>query len=70
MQALGSIPEDLVKGTIRFNYRKKRGGHPDNSIIKIGQNTEESARDLRRLAVTQIPVKDHQLTLMLKTHKV
>ena len=35
-----------------------------NSIIENGQNTEKSPRDLRRLAVTQSPVKDHQLTLM------
>ena len=38
--------------------------HPDYSIIKIGQNTKKSPGDLRRLAVTQIPVKDYQLTLI------
>ena len=35
-----------------------------NSIIENGQNTEKSPGDLRRLAVTQFLVKDHQLTLM------
>ena len=38
--------------------------YPNNSIIKIGQNTEKSPGDLRRLAVTQTLVKNHQLILM------
>ena len=41
-----------------------RGDHPDYSITKIGQNAEESPGNLRRLAVTQIPVRDYQLTLV------
>ena len=36
-----------------------------HNIDEIGQNTEKSPGDLRRL-VTQIPVKDHLLTLMWK----
>ena len=35
-----------------------------DSIAKNGQNPETSPGDLRRLAVTQTPVKNHQLTLM------
>ena len=57
------------------NYRITKGAgghgswqtsvdHPNDSIIENGQNTEKSHGDLRRLAVTQSPVKDHQLTLM------
>ena len=42
---------------------------PIYSIIKIGQNTEKSPGDLRRLAVTQTPIEDHQLTLVRKTLK-
>ena len=42
------------------------GDHPNNSIIENVQNTEKSPGDLRRLAVIQSPVKDHQLTLMWK----
>ena len=38
--------------------------HPNHGIIEIGQNTEKSPGDLRRLAVTQTPGKDHQLTLV------
>ena len=40
------------------------GDHPNDSIIEDGQNTEKSPGDLRRLAVTQSPVKDNQLTLL------
>ena len=47
---------------------KRTGGdHPNYCINEIGQNTEKSPGDLRRLAVTQTPVKDHQLTLIGKT---
>ena len=44
--------------------RKTSGDHPNYYIIENGQSTEKSHEDLRRLAVTQTPVKDHQLTLM------
>ena len=38
--------------------------YPNDSIAKNGQNPETSPGDLRRLAVTQNPLKNHQLTLM------
>ena len=34
------------------------------SIIRINQNTEYSPGDLSRLAVTQTPMKNHQLMLV------
>ena len=37
--------------------------HQDYSI-KISQNTEKSPGDLRRLAVTKTPMKNHQLMLV------
>ena len=43
------------------------GDHPNYSIIENGQNTEKSPGDWRRFAVTQTPVKDHQMSLMWKT---
>ena len=58
-------------GTIRII--KRPGGlgscwtgrdYPNDRIAKNGQNPETSPGDLRRLAVTQTPVKNHQLTLM------
>ena len=38
--------------------------HPNYFIIEIEQNNETSPGDLRRLAVTQAQVKDHQRLLM------
>ena len=43
--------------------------HTNFYIIVIGQNTEKSPENLRRLAVIQTPVKNHQLTLKWKTLK-
>ena len=39
------------------------GGRAE-TIHSIVENTEKTPEDLWRLAVTLIPVKDHQLTLM------
>ena len=38
------------------------GDHPNYSIVEIGQNTEKSPGDLRKLAVTQTLVRNHRLT--------
>ena len=38
--------------------------YPNDSIAEYDQNTEKSPGDLKRLAVTQTPVKNHQLILM------
>ena len=54
----------IIKGTGGFGNRRTSGDHPNDSTIEIGQNTEKSSGDLRRLAATQTPVKDHKLTLM------
>ena len=45
------------------------GNHSKYCIIEIGQNTEKSPVDMRRLVVTQIPVKNHQLMVLWKTVK-
>ena len=45
------------------------GNYPYNYIIQNGQNTEKSPGDVGGLAVTQSPVKDHQLKVMRKTLK-
>ena len=55
-------PKRIGRGTGRLGNKRTSGNHPDYRIIDIGQNTEKSPSDLRRL-VTQTPVKDHQLTL-------
>ena len=61
---LGTITKGLLKGLEDLeNWRTDRD-YPNDSIAKYGQNPETSPGDLRRLAVTQTPVKNHQLTLM------
>ena len=65
--AFGTVTKGFIKGPGRFGSWWTSGDHPNNSIIENGQNTEKSPGDLRRLADTQSPVKDHQLTLMGKT---
>ena len=45
------------------------GDHPSYYTTEIVQNPRKSPGDLRRLAVTQTPVRNHQLTLVRKTRK-
>ena len=57
------------KGAGRIGNKNTSGNHSNDSTVKIGQNTEKSPGDLGRVAVTQTPVKDHQLRLVWNTHK-
>ena len=50
-----------------FENKRTSGDYSNYGTVEIGQNTEKSPGDLRRLAVTQTPVEDHQLTLVWKT---
>ena len=56
---LGTVTKGLLKGLEDFEIRGRV-----ETIIENGQNTEKSPGDLRRLAITQTSVKDHQLTLI------
>ncbi len=58
--ALGIITERLVTRTRGHGNKRTSGENPNYCIIEIDQNTEKSPGDLRRLAVTQTPAKDHQ----------
>ncbi len=62
--AFGTVTKGLLKGTGGLGRWRTSGDHPNDSIIENGQNTKKTLGDLRRLAVTQTPVKDHQLTLI------
>ena len=64
--AFGTVTKGLLKGPANLEVGAPSREHPNNSIIENGQNTKKSPGDLRRLAVTQSPVKDHQLTPDLK----
>ena len=61
--ALGTVTKAFGTGTEGLGYKRTSRDHPNYSVLGIGQNTEKSPEDLRRLAVTQIP------TLMGKTLK-
>ena len=54
----------IDKGTGGHGNKRTSGEHPNDSIIKINHNTEKSPGDLKRLAVTQIPGRNHQLKLV------
>ena len=56
-------------GTGGLENKRMSGDHLNHRIIKISQNTEKCPGDLRRLAVTQTPLINHQLTLVRKTLK-
>ena len=62
-------PQRIGKGTGRLENKRISGNHSNYSIIKINQNTEKNPGELRRLAVTQTPVENHQLMLLWKTLK-
>ena len=63
----GTVTKVSLKGLEDLEVGGRWGDHSNDSIIENGQNTEKSPGDLMRLAVTQTPVEDHQLTLMRKT---
>ena len=55
--AIGTIPRGLVKGPEDLEIRGRVETIQITFVIKIGQNTEKSLGDLRRLTVTQTRVK-------------
>ena len=65
--AFGTVTKGLLKGLENLEVGGQVEIHSNYSIIENGQNTEKSHWDLRIFAVTQTPVKDHQLKLMWKT---
>ena len=65
--ALGTATKGLVQG--QDDLEITCGDNPNNCIIEIGQNTEKSPGNLKRLVVTQNPVRNNQLTLVWKTLK-
>ena len=56
--------QSLAKGSRGVCNQRTNRDKPNYSIAEIGQNTGKCPGDLRRLAVTQNPVKDYQLTLV------
>ena len=63
--AFGTVTKGILKGLEDLEVRTS-GDHPNDSIFENGQNTKKSSGDLRRIAVTQTPVKNHRILLMWK----
>ena len=61
--------QKISTGTGGLGNKRTSGDNPNYSIVEIGQNTEKSPGDLGRLAVTQTPTENPQLTLTWKTLK-
>ena len=70
--ALVMIPvrfiREMEKLEIGVGNRINRN-HPSYSIIEIGQNTEKSSGDKKRLVITQMSVKNHNNSNNNKSRK-
>ena len=51
--------ERISTETGGLGNKRTSGDYPNNSIVKIGQNTEENPGVLRRPFVTKTPVENH-----------
>ena len=67
---LETVFKSLEKKTGGIGNRRNNQDLLINTNVKIGKNTEKTPGDLSRLALTQIPVKDHQLKLVGITCKL
>ena len=61
--AIDTVTKELVQ------EQRTSGKCQNYHIIDNSPNMEKNPGDLRRLAVTHSSVNEHQLTLLLKTHK-
>ena len=54
----------IIKRPGRLGSWRTGRDYPNESVTENGLNTEKSPGDLRRIAVTQTSVRNHQLKLM------
>ena len=64
--ALGTITKGLIKGLEDLEVDRRVETIQMTTLLRTARILRNPG-DLRRLAVNQSPVKNHQLTLMLKT---
>ena len=62
--AFGTVTKGLLKGLEDLDIGRRVDTIQTTALLRTGQNTEKSSGDLRRLALTQVPVKNHRLMLM------
>ena len=60
---LRTPPQRIEKRTKETGNQTLILDHPDQSVVKIGKNIQNSPRDLKRLAVSVIPEKNYLLVL-------
>ena len=60
----------IVTGTGGLGNKRTKRDHPNNSIVVISQNTKKSPVDLKKLAVTLIPLSNYQLMRAWRTLKI
>ena len=61
--------ERIGKGTGGLRNKRTSGDHSNKGIDEIGQNAKKSLGDLKRLSVSQTPVVNHQLTMVIKNYQ-
>ena len=62
----------VIKWLVQWleDLKKEDELRPSNILVtEIDQNAEKSPGDMKTVALTETPLKDHQLTLMWKTLK-
>ena len=67
--ALGTVTKRISTRSGGLGNYRTGGDHQNYCIIEIGENTEKSPGDLRRLVVIQTLVRNHQLMLVWKILK-
>ena len=70
VDGLRTVSKCLERRLEALKIRGENRDHPNYNIVEVGQNTEKILGDPRRLAVTQTPLKNYQLTLVGKTHNL
>ena len=64
INALSTVPGKTGTGIGGLENKRTSRDNSNYGLDEIGWNIEKSPGDLRRLAITQTPVKNHQLTLI------
>ena len=64
-----TLTKMIGTGTEELGNKRMSWDHTNYSIVGIVHNTNKSPGDFKRLAVTQTPVENHQLTLVWKILK-
>ena len=59
--------QNFGTGTEGLGNKRTSIEHPNYSIVEVSPNVAKSPGDLGRLAITQTPGRNHQLTLVWKT---